>query len=261
MIKKINIGEIISAGWKITSSNFLSLLGLLLVLLVVNIVLSVPSDILETKELTLGLVVYNILVSVIGMIMGMGLIKIVLDVVSGGKVEFMKLFTTYKNFLNYFLSSLLLTVIIVLPLAVVIGAGVASVVLTNKNSVAMIVAGLLCIAAIVYIIYMSIRLSFNKYFIIDRGVGPVEALKLSYKATNGQVTKLIVLQLALIGINLIGILLVLLGLLFTIPLTMVISAVTYKQLVSSIEPEQEKTDSIKTEEALNKIAAGEPVVQ
>jgi hypothetical protein len=263
MIKKINTGEIIKASWKMTSDNFLGLLGTLGIVVAINIILSVPNSIFENnKEMSLFVLVYSVAVSVFGVVIGMGLVRIILDVVSGQKIEFKKLFTTYKPFWKYLLSSILLSIIILTPLLVIFGLGMAGFLILGKSSGAMVAIGFFAIAAVAYLIYMSVRLAFNRYFVIDRNSGPLEAIKLSYKATKGQVIELIIFQLALFGINLLGALLLFVGLLFTIPLTMVASAMVYRQLASNIDPEQiATTEPVKTEDALAKIAAGEPVVQ
>lgn len=80
---------------------------------------------------------------------------------------------------------------------------------------------------------------FSSYLIVDKGRGPIEAMKESWRITKGNRWKLFLLVLAIAGINIVGFFLLVVGLLVTIPVTMLALAHAYRTLehaASEIEP-------------------------
>ncbi len=69
-------------------------------------------------------------------------------------------------------------------------------------------------------------------FAIDRGLGVVDAIKSSVRLTTSHVGQLILLALAVIGINIIGALLCLIGLLITAPVTLIATTYAYRTLTN-----------------------------
>ena len=84
-------------------------------------------------------------------------------------------------------------------------------------------------------IIWGIKFWFFDYFVIDKKMGPIEALKKSYAVTTGVKWNLFVFFLALTGINLLGALCLLIGLFATIPTTMVAWAFVYRKLLAQAE--------------------------
>jgi len=68
------------------------------------------------------------------------------------------------------------------------------------------ILGLLFIAGIIWAIIAGIRLMFVNYLIIDKGLGPIEALRESVHITQGHMFDLFVFCVALFGINLLAVL-------------------------------------------------------
>jgi uncharacterized membrane protein len=75
-------------------------------------------------------------------------------------------------------------------------------------------------------------LMFVPYIVIDRGLGPIEAMKESWRVTKGHKWQLFLLFLALIGLNILGAIALIVGLLVTIPITMLAAAHAYRTLTS-----------------------------
>jgi len=80
-------------------------------------------------------------------------------------------------------------------------------------------------------IIWGIQFCFYDYFIVDKGLGPIEALKRSSAITKGVKWDLFAFFLILSGINLLGALCLLIGLFVTIPTTMVALAFVYRKLM------------------------------
>lgn len=99
---------------------------------------------------------------------------------------------------------------------------------------ASLVAGLAIVVGFILLIVPGIILSilfmFVGYLVIDRGLGPIEALKESARMTKGHRMELFLFGLALIGINLVGVLALIVGLLVTIPVSFLATVHLYKKL-------------------------------
>jgi uncharacterized membrane protein len=81
-------------------------------------------------------------------------------------------------------------------------------------------------------IYFAIRFYFFIYFIVDKKAGIIESLKRSWEITKGQAWNLFLFNLVLFGINLLGVICFLIGLLVTLPITGVATAFVYRKLLS-----------------------------
>ena len=78
----------------------------------------------------------------------------------------------------------------------------------------------------------SLGLCFVLYIVIDRGAGPINALKESWRITKGNKWQLFLFVLALIGLNLLGLLLLIVGVLVTGPVTWLALTHAYRTLSS-----------------------------
>jgi membrane-anchored glycerophosphoryl diester phosphodiesterase (GDPDase) len=76
----------------------------------------------------------------------------------------------------------------------------------------------------------AIGLLFSSYLIVDKGRGPIEAMKESWRVTKGNRWQLALLVLAVAVLNILGFMLVLVGLLVTIPVSMIAMAHAYRTL-------------------------------
>ena len=108
-----------------------------------------------------------------------------------------------------------------------------------KYLIGSILYGLIVFAGTILLIIpgiiWGIQFCFYDYFIIDKGLGPIEALKRSSAITRGVKWDLFVFSLILLGINLLGALCLLIGLFATIPTTMVAIAFVYRKLLAQAE--------------------------
>ena len=84
-------------------------------------------------------------------------------------------------------------------------------------------------------IIWAIKFQFYDYLIIDKKLGPIEALKKSAVITKGAKGNLFVFGLLLGGINLLGAICLLIGLFAAIPTTLVAKAFVYRKLLAQVE--------------------------
>ena len=79
-------------------------------------------------------------------------------------------------------------------------------------------------------IYLSVRWYLFPWVLVDKGVGPFEALRQSWEMTRGSFWNLFLLGFLLCVINILGTMALLIGLLVTIPLSIVAVGHVYRQL-------------------------------
>ena len=193
-------------GWDITKSNIGFFIGLLIVAGLIQYVPDIVATIIEADAPALSLII-RIASFVLSMIIGMGLIKICLRFCDGEKGEFSDLFSCYPLFFNYLIGSILYWLIIMVGLILLIIPG----------------------------IIWAIQFQYYSYLIIDRGLGPIDALKKSSEITKGVKWDLFVLSIVLGVINLLGLICLVVGLFATIPTTMVAIAFVYRKLLAQTE--------------------------
>ncbi len=79
--------------------------------------------------------------------------------------------------------------------------------------------------------YVSIRWTFTFWLNIDQGTGVMESFSESWKLSKGKDLKLFFFLCACVLINIVGVLALLIGLLVTMPLTIVASVIIYRQAI------------------------------
>ena len=193
--------EAIDFGYTVAKENLAFFAGLLVVLIFIY---SIP-NILESvfSKQAVPSIIISILFFILNLIISMGLIKISLKFVDKEKAGLSNLFYT-KSILPFFLTTLL------------------SGVITLIGFILLIVPGII----------IGTRLQFAPYLVIDKGLGPIEALKKSWKMTEGVTWNLILLGLLSVWVNIAGILVFVIGLVITVPATTIAKAYVYRKLSS-----------------------------
>jgi len=204
--KKFSISEAIRFGWNTMKSN----LGFFIILLIVaGLIFNIPGIIAELvkKNTPILSIIISITSWVVGVVISMGLIRIALRFCDNKKGEFADLFSCFPLFFKYLFGSILYRLIIL------------------GGMILLIIPGII----------WGIKFCFFDYFIVDKGLGPIEALKKSSVITTGAKWDLFKFFGLLVLINLAGALCLLIGLFATLPTTMVAGAFVYRKLLAQIE--------------------------
>ncbi len=208
---RFDIGQAFNDGWKAVTGN----LGLVIGVAIVGGLAMAISEIT-----VIGIFV---LVPVIAW----GGVKFVLNL-QDGHAEFNDLFSGFQNYGQVLGSMLLLMLVMIVPLIpayAIVGIGAA------VRSSAVMSLGQLALFGIM--LGVCVRLYFAPFFIVDRGMGAVDAAKASWEATNDQ--KLGMLGLALLAgvVSMVGALACGIGMFVSIPISYVMFASAYRQMVGS----------------------------
>jgi uncharacterized membrane protein len=204
--KKFSKGEAIRFGWNTMKNNLGFFVGLLILASSIIIILGILEALTVKGAPGFSFLLYVASV-VLQLIMEIGLIKIALKFADSTKAEIGDLFSCYSLFFKYLGASILYGLIIL--------GGII----------------LLIIPAFIW----GIKFQFFGYFIVEKGAGPIEALKRSSSITMGAKWDLFLFGLLILGINLLGFLALLIGLFATIPTSMVAIAYVYRKLLAQAE--------------------------
>jgi len=201
--KKFTIGEAIGTGWRLTIRNIGLVIGLWVIILAIFVPMDPLAKMLEARSALLPVII-NIVAFVLNFLFQMGLIKIALALIDGRKGMVRDLFNCLPRFLSYFISSILYGLIIVAGLLLLIVPG----------------------------IIWAVRFQFYPYYIIEKGLGPVESLKMSFRISSGQAWHLLLMDIAFTGVVILGLLALGVGIIVAVPTIMIGTAHVYRKLLS-----------------------------
>lgn len=185
-------GEAIRFGWKTAREN----LGLMVMSLIIIMAIGIMPAVASNNWVVM------VVTWVFDIVVGMGLVRMTLRFVDGDKGELVDLFSPIPLIPNYLIASIV----------VCIGVSVGFLLL--------IIPG----------IYLAVRWYLFPWVLVDKGVGPFEALRQSWEMTRGSVWNLFLLGFLLCFINILGMMALLIGLLVTIPLSVVAVGYAYRSL-------------------------------
>jgi hypothetical protein len=202
-------GEAIRYGWGVMKANLGFFIGVLIVSFVICAVPEAFKALVKEKDPLLSFL-FGIVGGIFQMIIGMGLITVSLKLIDGSKPALGDLFSRLHLFFKYLFGDILFGLIVI------------------GGLILLIVPGLI----------WMFKFMFVSYFIMDKEMGPVEALKRSGAITAGAKWNLFLFVLILTGINILGALALVVGLFATIPTSVVATAYVYRKLLAQSEAPQ-----------------------
>lgn len=205
--KNFSNKEAIKYGWGVMKANLWYFVGILIVAWLVVGIPGALADHFQKNDMGFLALLFNIITSVLRVIISIGMIKIALKFLSEEKPEFMELFRFQGNFWRFVGGSILYGLIV---------AG---------GFILLIVPG----------IYWAIKFQWFGYCIIEQKLGPVQALKKSAQMTLTVKWQLLGFALVITGINILGFLCLFIGLFATVPTTLMAYAFLYRKLLSQVE--------------------------
>jgi uncharacterized membrane protein len=204
--KQFSKGEALRFGLDTMKGNLGFFIGLLIVAWLVAAVPSLLGGLAREDAPALGFVL-EVGGWVLSLIISMGMIRIALRLCDTGEREFADLFSQYRLFFKALLAAILYGLIVL------------------GGIVLLVVPGII----------WGVKLQFCLYLVVDRRLGPVEALRASSAVTQGVKWHLFLFGLLLLAINLLGVLCLGIGLFATVPTTMVATAFVYRKLLAQTE--------------------------
>ena len=193
--QRFTIGEALSYGWMKLQENIGPLVSAAVAILAVNLLFW-----LLGRGFLAGLM--SLIGWFVSILISMGLIRIALKIVDGQPVETADLFQRADQALPYFVASVIV--------GVIVGVGF----------IFLIVPG----------IYLAVTFGFFGYNIVDKEHGIVESIEQSAAITKAQKWDLFAFGVALFFFNLLGAIALGVGLLITVPVSLLAMAYVYRKI-------------------------------
>lgn len=197
--------EALRFGWAGMKAHFWFFVSILIIAAAIQFFPAILENILgKSSQLIVSILflIISIIFVFFKIIIDLGFIRIGLNVFDNKNVQISNLFGEANLWWKYLRAQILSSLIIVFGFILLIIPG----------------------------IIWSIRLQYFSYFIVDQGMGPVAALQESWRITRGNVWNLFLFGLLTGLINLVGVLVLIIGLFAAIPTTMIAKAYVFRKL-------------------------------
>jgi len=209
--KNFSFEDVLGSGWRTTKANLgffigvglLYLISFLPVIAQPSVGLLVMLDVSRSSIYTVAILL-KIIEWAIEIVFSIGLIKIALAFCNGRKPAIGTLFNFSDCFWRYTATFILYKLIVIAGMLLLIVPG----------------------------IFWMTKFCLCFYFVVDRGLGPIKALKASSRTTMGIKWQLLGFIILCTIINILGILCLGLGLLVTYPIVLIAEAIVYRQLAA-----------------------------
>jgi len=198
-MKMFSKGEAIRFGWATVMAN----LGLAIVAMLIVCMINVFPVFTES-------VVVALVSAFFTMVVALGVMRIALRFVDGDRGELVDLFAKIPLIIPYLIASIVVGIV------------------TTVGFILLIIPG----------IYWGLRLQFFGWVIVDKEVGPFEAVNESWEITRGSAWQLFLLWWVLFFVNVLGFMALGIGLLVTVPLSLVAMGYVYRTLERGGESER-----------------------
>lgn len=192
--------DAIRAGWEIYKKRPWLFAGAILATWAVSWFVSAVGDQLDPDSIVVFL--FSLVGFLINILIGMGVTAFFLRAHDAPDSVGLRDLWHPQHFVSYLLT------------AIVYGVGVA------VGFVLLIVPG----------VFLMLTYQFAQYFVIDKGIRPIEALQASARITRGHRWELFGLFIFVLGINILGFLFFLVGLLVSVPVTALAIVRAYRTL-------------------------------
>jgi hypothetical protein len=245
--KSFSFGEVLGFGWRAMKDNLGFFVAVFIILFLISSLGQIFGYVVQQYSgiiSSLFGLLLPLVTLIIGIIVAIGFIKITLSLCDERKPKFSMLFDAWGYFWKYLVTGLLYGLIIMGPPA-------ACMVLVIFPSAAMSIPYFmppLFIMGFILAVTLVIKFSLCFYFVVDKGLGPINALKASSRTTMGAKWSLFVFGILCSLINLLGVLCFGIGTFATLLIIMIAMALVYRQL-SAQTP------------ALNEFGISSPVIQ
>jgi uncharacterized membrane protein len=205
---KFSPKEAIKYGWQTVKKNLLFFVVITVIYIAAALIQPIFEALMEGKQhAEVYKSIFSIFSNIFLFAIELGLIFIFLSTIDGKSSKVSDVFKKF-NFiliLKYIASSIIFFLIFLVGLLLLVVPG----------------------------IIFAIRFSLYPYILVDKNVGPIEALKESWRITKGNALRILVFNIYALGITILGLLALVVGLLVAIPITNIGLAYIYRKLSGS----------------------------
>lgn len=237
-----SVPEAISNGWQLTKKYFIISLGLILAFGVVSWLLSFLGERGDAIGWIAQLV--NIVISIT---FSMGMIRITVDAVGGDEPRFGAFKDSFSRFLPYFGMSILVSILALVPFIIIFGIGVAviggSFIMGDPDAIFDL--WWLLLLALIPAIYVSIRMFFAPYLVVDGNKGVLESIKMSWNASAPMQGKIFLFYIVSLLVMILGFICIFVGVFVSILVIVYAQAYIYRMAFPTATPDVLLVDEAK----------------
>jgi uncharacterized membrane protein len=203
----LSVGDMVRFGWETFKKRPWFFIGVTAVTVVIGWAIGFVSGIADNlvssaSSQNAGAFVGFVVSFPLQVLLGMGVVSLYLKAHENPETAEISDLWHPHNFLNYLVANIILGVVVIVGFVLLIVPG----------------------------IILALTLQFATYLVVDRGLGPIEALKESARITKGNRWNLFALALAVILISLLGLVALVVGLLVAIPVVSLTIVHAYRTL-------------------------------
>ncbi len=202
--ERVPIEEALKVGWDGTKKNFWMLLGMFLVVHGPYFVCAVIHAFLKESHPIIAWVVLMIGL-LIQVPFSLGLVKVTIKIANGENVAFNDLLSVVSRSFSYVGAALMFFIALWIGLMLFVVPGAI----------------------------IALKFQFYAYFIADKGMGPIEALKASWEVTKDVKLRLFLFYLVLGVVNTVGLLALIIGMIPASMVSVIATAFIYSRLVET----------------------------
>lgn len=207
-MNKLSVKECIKFGWETLKKRPLMVIGAFVIAMVISGVSSSLLDPGQDAAITMTTILMGLVSAIIGLFVEIGLVTFSLRAHDNVGTASVNDLWNPKPFIWYAIGQFIVGAIVLLGFVLLIVPGVIA----------------------------ALGLMFSSYLIVDKGQGPIEALKASWHMTKGHKWQLFLLVLAVIGLNILGFIALFVGLLVSVPVSMLAVVHAYRTISGSSAP-------------------------
>ena len=226
--------KIIISAWNIMKPHLGLLILAVLFIFGLNLLLGAIQEVL-LGDITYQSVLFTIAAYLFQMGLHLGMLRITLNIINNKEVNFSQLFGSFDVLIPFILATIVFIAILLIAASPGIMLLLASV-SADWDSMSNLEAPddwsviIPIILIIIPAVYISVRLQFYNYFLLDEETGIIESIKRSAEISKGYVGELFLLGVVLSIIILVSIIPLGLGVLISIPLSSMATSYVYLKL-------------------------------
>jgi uncharacterized membrane protein len=205
--KGFSVGQMIKFGWRTTTGNFWTVVGMFTVGIVIYGVAQGVVAAVGSGNDTLGLLLYFIVSVAGGPLLWLGFIRMGLKLADGQSISLGDYFQDPVLALYLLLAGIVYYIIVLVGFILLFFPGVI----------------------------WSAKFSLFPYFVVDRRMGPIQALKASSRASDGAKWDIVALYVVSTLLIYLGALALIVGMLVALPVVVVAWSLMYRRLLTQTE--------------------------
>jgi len=220
-VKDFDKVGLIKHAWEIVKKNSKLIALLIVAFIIYQIVQGIVQGMFVRNSIFSSII--SLIFTIVTIFLQIGATKILLKLVDGQKAQITELWA-YPQFLPKMILATIISIIALgIPIALLIY-------LAPSLGILFFVTAIITLS--IFYTYLALRFQFYSYYIVDRNTSFIDSFKLSWRATDKNVINIFLFELLLVGINILGAIALVVGLLVTIPVSVIAVTLLYRKLSS-----------------------------